>query len=209
MSVTVIHLRQVVEREAPRIAFRSSIEPILICDAERRCIDANAAACLLLRMAREVILEYRIDDLVQPEALAQIEVMWPAGQAVGHRVPLRAITCELRPADGARVPATLYVGAFECDRMLVIIDFPPVRTLLDGISKGEWRSHSRLTPREREVLALVAEGKTGLAIAAELYLAPTTVQTHVNNALIKLGAKNRSHGIAIAIRSGELELDDA
>lgn len=65
-----------------------------------------------------------------------------------------------------------------------------------------------LTDREREVLSLVAQGKTGAKIATQLFLAPTTVQTHVNNALVKLGARNRVHGVAIALQSGEIDIDD-
>ena len=65
-----------------------------------------------------------------------------------------------------------------------------------------------LTDRERQVLTLVALGNTGDQIAAQLSLAPSTVQTHVVNALNKLRAKNRAHGIAIALQTGELDLDD-
>lgn len=58
------------------------------------------------------------------------------------------------------------------------------------------------------MLTLVAAGKTGIAIAAQLLVAPTTVQAHVNNALLKLNARNRAHGVAVALRTGELELDE-
>jgi len=44
--------------------------------------------------------------------------------------------------------------------------------------------------------------------AAALFLSPATVQTHVTNSLIKLGAKNRAHGISIALRAGELDLGE-
>ena len=65
-----------------------------------------------------------------------------------------------------------------------------------------------LTKREREILTLVALGNTGVEIAAQLFLSPTTVATHVTNALVKLGARNRAHGIAIALQNGELDLVD-
>lgn len=66
-----------------------------------------------------------------------------------------------------------------------------------------------LTKREREILTLVALGNTGVEIASRLFLSPATVQTHVVNALIKLGAKNRAHGITLAIQANELDLETA
>jgi DNA-binding NarL/FixJ family response regulator len=45
----------------------------------------------------------------------------------------------------------------------------------------------RLTPREREVLAQMAEGRTNAAIARRLWLTERTVETHVRNILAKLG----------------------
>jgi PAS domain S-box-containing protein len=62
-----------------------------------------------------------------------------------------------------------------------------------------------LSDRERDVLALIADGRTGAGIARELFLSSTTIERHVASGLRKLGAKNRAHGIALAIRSGELD----
>ena len=45
-----------------------------------------------------------------------------------------------------------------------------------------------LTHREREVLTLVAEGRSNSEIAGDLYLSPATVKTHVNRAMTKLGS---------------------
>ena len=44
-----------------------------------------------------------------------------------------------------------------------------------------------LSPREREVLALMAEGRSNQAIAAQLFMSPKTVETHVGNMFAKLG----------------------
>jgi DNA-binding NarL/FixJ family response regulator len=46
---------------------------------------------------------------------------------------------------------------------------------------------ARLTPRELEVLALMAEGRTNIGIARRLWLTPRTVETHVSSLLAKLG----------------------
>ncbi|MGX6447103.1 PAS domain S-box protein, partial [Patulibacter sp. S7RM1-6] len=62
-----------------------------------------------------------------------------------------------------------------------------------------------LTDREREVLTQVALGRTGQAIAADLFLSPATVESHVSHALAKLDARNRPHAVALALRDGELD----
>ena len=64
--------------------------------------------------------------------------------------------------------------------------------------------HSPLTAREREVLALAAEGYTSAAIAAELSLSVLTVRTHLRNAISKLNAHSRLEAVATALRTGIL-----
>ena len=62
-----------------------------------------------------------------------------------------------------------------------------------------------LTPREREVLAGISEGKSIPAIAAQLYLAPSTVKTHVQRLYEKLGVSDRAAAVAEAMRRKLLE----
>jgi DNA-binding NarL/FixJ family response regulator len=62
----------------------------------------------------------------------------------------------------------------------------------------------RLTPREREVLALVADGLSNDEIAAELVLSAATVKTHIGRLLAKLGARDRAQLVVIAYQSGFL-----
>jgi two-component system NarL family response regulator len=59
-------------------------------------------------------------------------------------------------------------------------------------------SRERLTPREREVLALVAAGKSNKEIASALRIAERTAKFHVTAILGKLGAENRAQAVAIA-----------
>jgi DNA-binding NarL/FixJ family response regulator len=58
----------------------------------------------------------------------------------------------------------------------------------------------RLSPREREVLALVAQGRTNRAIAEALFVSPNTVKTHVASLLTKLDVDTRAQLAVIATR---------
>ncbi len=60
----------------------------------------------------------------------------------------------------------------------------------------------RLTEREREVIRLVAAGRTNDEIAAELHISPMTAKTHVSRAMTKLGARDRAQVVVFAYESG-------
>lgn len=66
-----------------------------------------------------------------------------------------------------------------------------------------------LSPREREVMAALAEGLKGPQVAERLGIAPDTVRTHVENAMQKLDARTRAHAIAIALQHGLIEIPDS
>jgi DNA-binding NarL/FixJ family response regulator len=59
-----------------------------------------------------------------------------------------------------------------------------------------------LTEREREVMALVAEGLTNDEIAGRLVVSPLTAKTHVSRAMVKLGARDRIQLVVLAYESG-------
>lgn len=61
---------------------------------------------------------------------------------------------------------------------------------------------SALTGREREVLALVAQGLSNDEIAGRLYVSPLTAKTHVNRAMAKLDARDRAQLVVIAYQTG-------
>jgi DNA-binding NarL/FixJ family response regulator len=68
-----------------------------------------------------------------------------------------------------------------------------------------WRTaliEQTLTPREREVLALLAHGGTNQSIARELVISPETVQTHVRNLMAKVDERSRLALVTTAIRLG-------
>ena len=77
---------------------------------------------------------------------------------------------------------------------------------LDGAHRAR-RAHG-LTPRELQVLRLVAAGKTNKAIAAELFLSERTVDRHVSNIFAKLDVSSRAAATAYAYEHGSSEPSD-
>ncbi|MEA2697178.1 MAG: hypothetical protein QOI66_1449 [Myxococcales bacterium] len=73
----------------------------------------------------------------------------------------------------------------------------------------ERRRWPELTPRERQVLALVAEGRCNATIAAVLNITHGTVKLHVRSILAKLGVEDRSQAALVALRRGFARLISA
>jgi DNA-binding CsgD family transcriptional regulator len=68
-------------------------------------------------------------------------------------------------------------------------------------SARDTRMASQLSPRQREILNLVAEGRTSKEIAVALGISESTVNWHLANAFERLGASSRAEAVALAIRS--------
>ena len=89
------------------------------------------------------------------------------------------------------------------------------RSLRRGAPKahGNGNGHARdenaagLSPREREILGLLAEGHTQGQIATELVISSKTVATHIQHILSKLGVHTRAQAVALAFRRGLVEPD--
>lgn len=67
----------------------------------------------------------------------------------------------------------------------------------------------QLTPREREVLAAMANGATNAQIAREFFVSEATVKTHVHRIFLKLGLTDRAQAVSVAFRSGLVRPDAA
>ena len=79
--------------------------------------------------------------------------------------------------------------------------------LATGNGNGTRNGEVRLSPREREILALLADGKSQAQIAASLVISSKTVATHIQHVLSKLGVHSRAQAVAMAYRVGLVERD--
>jgi DNA-binding CsgD family transcriptional regulator len=70
-----------------------------------------------------------------------------------------------------------------------------------SLASKDWQSKRPLTQREREVLCLVAQGKTGKEISDIIKITERTVVSHAGSAMKKLKASNRAQAVAIATRN--------
>lgn len=80
-----------------------------------------------------------------------------------------------------------------------------IRNYLDRVRRGEDTAEQVLTPREEEVLKLIAEGNSSKDIAETLCISVKTVQRHRANLLHKLGLRDRLELTRYAIRAGLIE----
>jgi DNA-binding NarL/FixJ family response regulator len=80
-----------------------------------------------------------------------------------------------------------------------------VRDVQDRIRRGDRVPEAALTPREEEVVKLIAEGHSSKEIAAALHISLKTVDRHRANVLAKLGMRDRTELTRYAIRAGLVE----
>jgi DNA-binding NarL/FixJ family response regulator len=71
---------------------------------------------------------------------------------------------------------------------------------------AEHATDDTLTPREAEVLRLIAGGNANKEIARLLGLTEETVKSHVKNILVKLGVNDRTHAVTVALKRGIIDL---
>ena len=71
---------------------------------------------------------------------------------------------------------------------------------------AEHVTDSSLTPREIDVLRLVAAGNANKEVGARLSLTEVTIKSHMKNILAKLGANDRTHAVTIALKRGIIDL---
>jgi DNA-binding CsgD family transcriptional regulator len=175
-----------------------SAVPMLIVDGGRRYVEVNRPARLAFRLTLAEMRRYRIDDLTPPDALPTMETAWARLIGTG----CVAGPYEVAEPDGGTFDV-VYCG---------VADILPGLHLLAFVIAG-WPADElvvvdptgavpRLTPREREVLELAAEGFSGPQIAEQLVLSPRTVKRHFDNLYARLGVGDRAAAVARGLRHG-------
>ena len=174
--------------------FERSNNAIALLDGRRVNVEVNAALSRLLGLPHDELLGTRVEEHLAPEECATIEEewreLWEAGDWTGERTAVRGDGTRLRVGYAAR---TGEIGG----RKLVILVL--TQTEPEHAPARPSSQLAELTPREREILHLVALGRSSPEIAAELVISPETVRTHVRNAMAKLGARTRAQLVAIAL----------
>lgn len=187
-------------------AFKRSSNAMVLLD-ERRChVEVNGAYLELLGHRRQALIGRPVYEIV---------VGGPTVTAEEWRALINQDqfddTLDLWRGDGGKVRVH-FAGHPEMvtGRRLILV------VVLDTARAGRRLRHDQvqaegpesLTPREREVVRLMALGRNGPEIAAELHLSHNTVRTHARNAMAKLGARSRAQLVAMALADPE-RLDDA
>jgi PAS domain S-box-containing protein len=175
--------------------------PVSLHDVDGLFVHANAAAERASGYSNAQLVGRHFTDLLRPEAREFVATQFrravergePADfetvfvDAGGHVRGTRAQHLPLH--DGETIVGVLIL-AFEVRRQ----PSEPVRL----------RANPRLTPRQREILTLIASGLSTAEVARELTLSPETVRNHLRNAFAELGAHTRVEAIAAAQRLGLL-----
>jgi PAS domain S-box-containing protein len=174
--------------------FNTAAESMLLLDDEGRIVDANASASVLTALERRELIGRRLIELLPPRAADGWIRGWDDLRSNG-RVDGQLVVL----ADGGeRRPVRYWASAHFLPGMHLM--------LLHGGARGRSPVEPVLTPREREVMQMLARGLNAREVADRLVLSPATVRTHVQNAVKRLGASTRVQAIAIALDRGEIEL---
>ena len=175
---------ELVERTEPDVALLDLVMPRLGgLEAIRRIREVAPATRVL------VLTSFADDDTVLPAVRAG---------AAGYLLK------DVQPPELVGAIRTVHAG----EALLA----PAVATMLveqlaaeDGDGRAEREGH--LTPREREVLALLARGRPNKVIARDLGVSERTVKTHVSNILAKLNLTDRTQAAVYAVRHGIVPKD--
>lgn len=179
--------------------FERTANPIAMLDESRRLLALNTAGVRLLGYRPGELVGRQIDELIASPPRPQREREWRhlvrTGEQSGSHI--------YRRHDGSQIQIDFAIRLVLVGerRLLVSVVLPLGRlTLARRVGDGT----APLTPREREVVALIALGRETKGIAEELFISAQTVRTHVQHAMAKLGVHTRAELVAVAFSRGEL-----
>jgi PAS domain S-box-containing protein len=182
-----------------RAAFRDSRNAMVLVGEDRRVVDVNGAFLQLLGHPRLDVAGRPIWEFVAGGPLMKPRE-WAAALA------RRRFTgeAEMLRADGSTVHvqwgATTEVIT---GRSLVVVAALSVSARASGIREAApARPNAALSARQREIVRLVALGRTGPEIADELQITHHTVRTHLRNSMSRMDARSRAHLVAKALAEG-------
>jgi PAS domain S-box-containing protein len=183
-------------------AFTRSKSAMVLVDDDRRLVDVNGALLQLLGHRRSDLIGRHVWEFVVDGPFATVDE-WQTMLQRSHFTGSADIKC----ADG-RCVRVEFAGHPETvtGRRLVlgVILAVSARGRRPAFGSGATSALARLTPREVEVINLVALGLSGREVAQELQIAHDTVRTHVRNAMTKTEARSRAQLVAKVLGEGML-----
>jgi len=159
------------------------------------CLDLCGDLCAARRRWQEAITVWAASDAV--EQAARIQTADPAAAVESRREPLRQARKALGPtqARAAQERGAAMTAATAAEyALLLIIEEPGAPPAAPG--------SPRLSPREQELIALVASGRTDTQIAEQLYISVRTVRSHLDRIRDKTGCRRRADLTRLALRAG-------
>jgi DNA-binding CsgD family transcriptional regulator len=183
--------------ERVRILCRIALEGLMLVDDARRYVIVNEPAAALLGAPPEVVIGRRMEHYTPRDSLPLLERGWAALERAGE---LEGRGRLMRDDGSHRMVEWRACWGFAPGRHLVALREirPPALPLVTSDDQPV----PRLTPREREVLQLAADGRSTRDIAGLLIVSPGTVKTHLQHIYAKLEARDRASAVAIALRLG-------
>jgi len=176
--------------------------------------DGEDALALVERTGPDVaLMDLRMPKLDGVEATQRIRAHHPATQVIVLTTHADDSSIMAAIAAGARGYLTKHSGgkaireAIETVMQGNSVLEPAVQArVLEAIARGQPAHKTSLpdglTPREGEVLILIAKGLTNQEVASKLFISEGTVKTHINNLFGKIGARDRAQAVAYAFRRG-------
>jgi DNA-binding NarL/FixJ family response regulator len=170
----------------------------------------EAVRLAVARAADVVLMDLRMPRVDGIEATRRLAEARPAARVIALTTYADEPTVLSALRAGARGYLTKDAGAEEISRAIAAVargeaalDRAVQHHVIGAVAQGETTAlPDGLTPREAEVLILIAEGLSNQEIADRLVVSQATVKSHVNRVFAKAGVRDRAQAVSYAYRSG-------